>query len=287
MSRVGSRLAALASSFEPMRTAAYILSLLVVVLAQTPVRAGEVFGFPIRVGIFGGWHATSDDYDVLGERRADYLPDAGPMLGLRLGWRVSAAFAVELEVGTIVAPAGGETAWLVPARLDLDWRALPGVVTPIVGLGAGFVANAAGPGSGDLDALFGGTLGVEIRLGDAAALRFEGGVLVTDGVSSWSWSPIATVGIDLLAWRERHAADPEVVRPPDPKLPPAGCPAGVSGELCRDSDADRRIDAFDLCPTEVGTRADGCPDPDADGVVGPREACPRDRGTSADWGCPR
>jgi len=267
-----------------MRRAVNILSLLTVVLAcghsiavgclgQGPAHAGKRFGFPIRVGFFGGWHATADDYDVLGERRDDLVPGAGPLFGLRLGWQIDAAFALELESGAVRAPVGDDVAWLVPTRLVVDWRALAGAVTPIVGLGAGFVANAAGSGSGDLDALFGATLGVEFRLGDEAALRLEGGVLMTDGVSSLSWTPFVTLGIDLLAWRERHdPALPDPVKPLDAKLPPAGCPKGVNVELC---------------PTEMGTRPDGCPDPDSDGVTGLRDACPRDRGSTSDWGCPR
>lgn len=271
-----------------MRTAVHILSLVIALLAGGAARAEELFGFPFRFGVFGGWHATSDDYDVLGERRTDLVPGGGPMFGLRLGWRISAAFALELEAGAVISPVDDETTLLLPTRLMLDWRALPGSVTPIIGLGGGFVANVAGPGGGDLDGLFAVTGGVELRLGEEAALRLEGGVLATDGVSSLSWSPVVTLGIDLLAWRERRA--PIHDEPPVPlstKLPPAGCPVGVSAELCHDGDADGRIDAFDACPTDVGSRADGCPDPDSDGVVGPRDACPRDRGTPYDWGCPR
>jgi len=269
-----------------MRTAAHILSL-VVLLAGGVAHAEKLFGFPFRFGIFGGWHATSDDYDVLGERRAELVPGGGPMFGLRLGWRVSADFALELEAAAVAAPVGDETTWLLPTRVVLDWRPLSGVVTPIIGLGGGFVANLAGPGGGDLDVLFGATAGVEFRLGDVGALRLEGGVLATDGVASLSWSPAVTFGIDFLAWRERHEPDaPEPLAPLNSKLPPKGCPAGVSAESCHDSDADGRIDAFDACPTEVGSRPDGCPDPDSDGVVGPRDACPRERGTTYAWGCP-
>lgn len=260
-----------------------------------PARAREPLGFPLRVGFFGGWHATSDDYDVLGDRREGFVPGAGPMFGLRLGWRMSDAFTLELESGAVLASVEDDLAWLVPTRLSLAWRALPvdeSLVTPIVLLGGGFVANAGGPGSGDVDALFSAGLGVEVRLDEAAALRLEGGLLVSDGVASAiSWTPVVTLGIDLLAWRERRGRRDAPEAPPPPRPTPgpmvAGCPSGVKAGLCLDSDDDGRIDAFDRCPVDPALRPDGCPDADADGLVGADDACPRDRGGASEWGCPR
>ena len=262
---------------------------------QVPAQAREPLGFPLRVGFFGGWHATSDDYDVLGERREGFVPGAGPMFGLRVGWRMSEAFTLELESGAVLASVEDDLAWLVPTRLSLAWRALPPAesrVTPIVLLGGGFVVNAAGPGSGDVDALFAAALGVEIRLDEAAALRLEGGLLVSDGIASAiSWTPVVTLGIDLIAWRERRGArdEPEDPTQPRPNAPPpvAGCPSGVKPGLCTDSDDDGHIDAFDRCPIDAALRPYGCPDPDADGLVGTDDACPRDRGGVSEWGCPR
>src|SRR5436190_40600 len=104
--------------------------------------------------MFAGWHATSDDYDVVGDRRRDLIPGGGPMFGLRFGVRLSEAFGLELESGAVAAAVGDETAWLVPARLSFQWRPLSETVTPVLALGGGVIANAAGPGSGDLDAVF-------------------------------------------------------------------------------------------------------------------------------------
>lgn len=261
-----------------------------------PVHSREPLGFPLRFGVYGGWHATSDDFDVVGDRREGLVPGAGPMFGLRVGWRVSGAFALELDGGLVLASVGDGLAWLVPARLSVAWRPLPpseSPVTPIVALGGGIYAHAGGPGGGDVDALWSGVLGVELRLDEAAALRLEGGLLVSDGVASAvSWSPVVTLGIDLLAWRERKAdRDGEPARPgprPEALRPtPAGCPGGVRAALCVDSDDDGRIDAFDRCPADAALRPDGCPDPDGDGRVGIDDACPRDRGAKTDWGCPR
>ena len=257
---------------------------LVLALCAAPIaRADEVFGFPLRIGVYGGWHATPDDYDVLGTRRAEYLPGPGPMFGLRLGYRFDPMFTIGIDTGAAVVPVGDESGWLLPTRVVVDWRALSGIVTPLVGLGGGFVASV-GPGGGDLDAVFAGTAGFEVRLGDEAALRFEGGVLATDGVDGLAWVPVVTFGLDFLAWRQRRQ---DTLGPLPQKVHPVGCPAGVSDALCHDADGDGRIDAFDQCPTEVGMRPDGCPDPDRDAVVGTKDACPKDRGVTADWGCPR
>ena len=70
---------------------------------QDPIDGDEasaaIVGFPFRIGLFGGWHFTSEDIDVAGNREPDLVPGAGPHFGLRLGWRVIEGFALELEGG--------------------------------------------------------------------------------------------------------------------------------------------------------------------------------------------
>jgi hypothetical protein len=169
----------------------------------------------------------------------------------------------------------------------MGWRALPRtLVTPLVTVGGGLVANVAGPGNGDVDLLVSATLGAELKLGEFGALRLEGGVLASDGVSgALSWTPIVTLGFDLFLGGGR---DREPSEPPTPSVvTPLGCPRGVPLDLCNDADGDRRIDAFDICPADASKRPDGCPDPDGDGVIGDHDACPAARGSSLDWGCPR
>lgn len=256
------------------------------VVAATGARAAEpeVFGLPFRVGLLGGWFSTSDDWDVLGERDAANVPEAGPVFGVRLGWRISRPWALQWETGFVLAPVAGETAGLGLSTVGVEWRALDGDVTPILGLGLGVVASTFGPGSGDLDLLAKAGAGVEIAVGDVAALRFDVALAMTDGVSGASWSPLATFGIDFPLWRVRRA-EPERPAPTAPPVP-TGCPAGVGAEACVDADGDGVIDAFDRCPIDPGVLG-GCPDPDGDGVTELRDACPRDRGRAADWGCPR
>jgi hypothetical protein len=268
--------------------------LMPIVLAVAPLGgaaggalAAEPLDVPWRGGLTIGWHATGDDYDVLGERREDLVPGAGPLFALRVAYRLSDAFALELEVGAVVAPLEDDSALLVPLRLGAQWRALAGELSPIVGLGAGFVANVAGPGSGDADALFAATAGVDWRVSERFALRLEAGVLASDAVSgALSFTPIVALGVDVLGFLTRPAVGGNGRQPPVPRTAAHGCPPGVPEERCLDSDEDRLIDAFDRCPTKAATRSDGCPDTDQDGVVEPREACPDVRGRPSEWGCP-
>lgn len=264
------------------RIAPLILSLALATAAPAARAAPEVFGLPFRLGVFGGWFGTSDDWDVLGERDADNLPGAGPTFGVRLGWRISRPWSLQWETALVLAPVQRETVGLGASVIEVDWRALDGGLTPLVELGLGVVASVAGPGRGDLDLLAKAALGVEVALGQVAALRLDVGLAMTDGVDGASWTPIATLGIDFPLWRERRE-DPA----PEPDRPvPVGCPAGVAPAACVDSDDDGVIDAFDRCPIERGA-VGGCPDPDGDGVTGLRDACPRDVGRAPDWGCPR
>lgn len=253
-----------------------------------PDAPGRVVGLPLRLGVSFGWHWTAADYDVLGERRDDRVPGAGPLFGLRLGLRLDPIVSFELEAGAIAAAVDDGPAWLLPARVGLALRPLDAIVTPLLTLGGGLVAHVGGPGRGDADLLLAASAGVEIALGEIGALRLEGGVFATDAVeATLSWSPVATLGFDFFLWRKRATrADEPPPWEPRP-IPVAGCPPGVAAGLCADSDHDGVIDAFDHCPAHAGRRADGCPDPDGDGVVAPRDACPRDRGQAIDWGCPR
>lgn len=266
----------------------FLVILLLAALRHGPAAATEPAGFRLRAGAFGGWHATSDDYDVLRERRADLVPGAGPIFGGRLALELDPHFAAELEIGAVAAEAADTTVWLMPVTASMGWRALGGeIVTPIAAVGAGIVANVSGPGSGDADLLLRAGVGVELRVGTFGALRLEGGIFASDGVDgALSWTPVVTLGFDVFVWRDRAAR-----RPPKPPVSerqrPVGCPRGAAPEMCIDSDRDRRIDAFDRCPSRPSDRADGCPDPDADGVVDIEDACPNAAGSELDWGCPR
>ncbi len=267
-----------------------------------PARAEQTLGFPLWVGLFGGWHQTSDDFDVLGERTDVNVPQAGPTAGLRLGWRIVPTFAMELEAGLVFAPlSDGGSATLAPIRVSIAWRPAEGSwpVTPVVEGGAGVVTQVAGRGQ-DSDLLLAGGLGVEVPLGSLVALRAMASVHGTDGIeASMSWSPVFTLGIDFRAWRtsqHKTAADeppPErplggPVGPEKPVVPPvAGCPRGVPAARCSDVDGDGFIDVVDRCPVDAGKAPTGCPDEDGDGVIDIEDACPRKRGARLDWGCPR
>ncbi|MCC6623425.1 MAG: hypothetical protein IT385_19350 [Deltaproteobacteria bacterium] len=242
---------------------------------------GGLIGVPLRLGLFGGWHATAGDLDVLGERRVGNEPEPGAAFGLRAGWRVARGWGLELLAGAV--PAGSE--WLVPVVADVRWRPLEGGVTPTIGLGAGIYAGL-GKG-GDVDLLLAGAIGVEVPLGRTLALRVELGLWGSDAVSgTLALTPVATVGIDLLAWREPRGHDGPAAIGPRPRPVPKGCPRGAAPERCGDLDQDAVIDAFDHCPVDAGA-FDGCPDADNDKVPSPRDACPARAGRAVDWGCPR
>lgn len=250
-------------------------------------RERVVIGAPLAFGAFVGWHATGD-LDVVGERVEGNEPDAGVAFGLRLGWRTTQTFGFDLSAGAI--PAG--PSWLVPVLLEGRWRPLAGTLpddagwTPTLGVGGGMYAGL-GRG-GDVDALLSAGVGAEVMLGRAALLRIEAAVWLSDGIASAvAFSPVFTVGFDLLAFRERMKGVEAVSAKPLKPLPaPKGCPAGVAPERCGNADSDAFIDAFDRCPL-VGGAIDGCPDDDGDGVTGLRDGCPNKRGAAVDWGCPR
>ncbi|MFO0750011.1 MAG: hypothetical protein U1F43_30725 [Myxococcota bacterium] len=248
---------------------------------DAPPTVLRTLGAPLRVGVFVGWHATSSDLDVLGDRVQGNEPSPGPSFGLRLGWRMTPGWGLDFSLGAV--PAGSE--WLVPLIGELRWRPLEGEAswTPTVALGAGVYAGFGA--GGDVDALFTATTGLELVLAREVGVHLEGGVWASDGVSGpIAWTPVVTLGIELRAWRDRRErAEEEPLRPP-PVV--RGCPAGVPAERCADLDEDGVIDALDACPIEPGA-VNGCPDDDGDGVASPRDACPLRRGAAADWGCPR
>lgn len=275
-------------------------------------RVDEVVGFPIRFGLFGGWHFTAGDFDVLGDRQPDLVPGAGPHAGLRVGWRVFRGFALELEAGLVMTPVERDeaTTLLLPVHLQIQWRAAESrsVVTPVLGLGAGLVAQLPGAAGTDVDLLFTAMGGIELDLSSLLSLRVTGGVHATDGVANaLSFSPVVSLGLDFKAFMDRSrkrepSEDPDEnpllpVRPtrptgptpptrPDVRPPPPGCPPDVPESRCTDTDGDERIDAFDRCPLEAADTPDGCPDLDGDGVRGLDDACPKTRGVASHYGCP-
>lgn len=263
---------------------------------------GEIVGFPFRIGIFGGWHFTSADIDIAGEREADLVPGAGPHVGLRLGWRAFEGFALEAEVGLVFVSVERDdaAAKLLPAHLSLVWRPTEAAdITPVIGLGAGLMAQLPGPAGSDVDLLLSAAAGVEMRLFGPVSVRVTGGVFATDGVAAaMSWTPVVSLGLDVRTFSDRRAS---TAAPPDPEpdgpLPvrfepkkvvpvPTDCPKRTPERLCVDTDGDGIIDAFDACPTAKGEVVlAGCGDTDGDGVADPLDACPDTKGDPARWGC--
>lgn len=273
-----------------------------------------IVGFPFKVGLFGGWHFTSSDIDVSGTREPDLVPGAGPHFGLRLGWRVIEGFSLELEGGLVLSSVARDDAavQLLPVHLMAVWRPAEAAdITPVLGLGAGLVAQLPGSAGSDVDLLLAAMGGVEVRVAGPLNIRLTGGVHATDGVdAAMSWTPVVSLGFDFKTYSDRRSGlepeepdepdEPEellpvrptrpiepTVRPERPRVTPTGCPPGIESARCKDSDGDGRIDAFDRCPVEAGaTSSDGCPDGDGDGVVDPEDACPRTRGEVGRFGCP-
>lgn len=272
-----------------------------------------IVGFPFKIGLFGGWHFTSSDIDVAGEREPDLVPGGGPHLGLRLGWRVIEGFSLELEGGLVLSSVARDEAavQLLPVHLMAVWRPAEAAdLTPVLGVGAGLVAQLPGPGGSDVDLLLAAMGGIELRVAGPLNIRLTGGVHATDGVdAALSWTPVVSLGFDFKTYSDRRRGLEDekeeeeeellpvrptrpiepIVRPERPRLTstPTGCPSGVDGARCKDSDGDGRIDAFDRCPSEAGpSSGEGCPDADGDGVVDPDDACPRTRGEVGRFGCP-
>lgn len=247
--------------------------------------APPTVGLPLTVGVFGGWHATSGDLDVLGDRVRGNEPEAGPAFGARLAWRLHPSWAAELALGGV--PAG--KSWLVPVVAELQWWPLEGrgdgqapLLSPLVGVGAGVYAGVGA--GGDVDLLLSARVGLAMRLSDIIRLRLDVGLWASDAVEgALAFSPHVTVGLDILAWRTLGRRASGSRREPVPV--PRGCPAGVDVARCGDSDGDEVIDAYDRCPVDPGL-VDGCPDPDGDGVLAPHDGCPERAGPTVEWGCP-
>lgn len=229
-------------------------------------------------GVAAGYQATSADFDVSGPRTSDVQPRSGALVLLRGGLALVDVFALELTAGIAVGGTHGDTgtAILAPVHLDAVWRVLGAPVTPYLAVGGGVYANLAGPGAFDADGLIHGALGMEWRPSHAVALRVEAGVYGTDGVESHlSWTPVVTLGVDLLAG----------TAPGEPAFDDGGAPARPTGPT--DTDGDGIVDALDTCPAAAGLPSlDGCPDTDGDGVADVFDRCPVDPGRVPLAGCP-
>jgi len=255
---------------------------------------------PARVGIVGGYQVTSSDFDVLGERHVDLQPGGAGLIGVRFGLELVPALALEITLQ--LAPARipiGETVLLMPIHADLVLRPFAGAFTPFIALGGGVYAHLAGTGSGDVDGLIHGALGVEARLREDVLLRLEAAVLATDGVASTlSYNPAVRLGLDLR-FGARPSAEVVVPEPvgvpgdrdgdgvPDDRDHCPSHPGPPAHDGCPDTDGDGIRDVWDRCPMQPGSPAhEGCPDTDGDGLIDRLDACPRAPGSPRSWGCP-
>ena len=291
--------------------AARVSAIVLTMSVALPAHAEDLVGVPLRVGLVGGYQLTSGDIDVAGSRTtADQASVDAAILGLRVGWRL--VHELTLELGARFVPGGtvaGDDAFLFPATLDAVVRPFEGDIIPTLSVGGGVMISAGDTVGNDVDAIIHSALGIEFILGRAIALRVEAELFMTDGVdAAVSVTPAFSVGVDLLAWRQRRgpAAVPLVSEPLAPveaarpgNEDPDGdgvlgasdlCPAhaGKADDGgCPDSDNDGLIDAYDACPTRGGSAAfGGCADQDSDGVPDRLDACPLSAGEKSRYGCP-
>jgi hypothetical protein len=268
-------------------------------------------GVPLRFGVSGGYHATANEFDVLGTRTEGSQVEPSALFGLRLGYQPTALFGLELSASLMPASTqvdGGAT--LLPVHLDITLRPFDATVQPYVAAGGGVFALVGGDAGSDTDALLHAAVGLEWTIDSSVAIRLEGALYATDAINdAFSFNPAILLGIDILAWRDGSETtvgllDDDgsgVTTPPvrsnDPSDPDGDdirgaadvCPshAGtLSTGGCPDTDRDGVVDAFDRCPTQAGADGKPCPDSDADGISDDRDGCVYDAGPAQHLGCP-
>ena len=219
------------------------------------------------------------------------LADNALGFGGRVGVFVLPNLALEFDASWSKALGGG-AGRLQPMTLQLAWhRPMGEKWSGIVGAGwARDNTDADGPGGALSDDGYSAMLGLQRRLGDQAALRFDAiGNFLT---SPQGQTPTRSLQVNNLALQagfnirfgRKGAMDTDKDGVLDVTDACPGTPAGemVDARGCvppKDSDRDGVIDANDRCAnTPIGTRVDvnGCAlpvDSDGDGVTDDKDRC--------------
>ena len=251
--------------------------------ADVPVKS-------LYVGIHGGGLVPLDDWDIGSMRQ--FLPEAGGVVGLRVGLHLTWWLAAELDIATNAFSDSSDGSNLaLNISGDLLFHLTRGDWVPLLHVGGGAFIMAAGELESDADYHIHWGLGVRGRVLDWLAIRVDARHILGDpGPTDAIFANLleVTAGLDFYAWQEDHTppdTDKDGVADPDDGCPKVPGPAATGG--CPDADGDGVADGQDACPKVAG-KGDlkGCPDSDGDGIADADDACPQAAGKAAFKGCP-
>lgn len=225
----------------------------------------------LHVGVTGGYHLTSGDFDLLGDRTLVRELESAPAFALKVGLWLLDPIDVELSLGIVpMSTNTGASALSMPIHADVILHAVQGDVVPYVAVGGGMYALIGGDVGSDVDALFTGGAGARFYVARGLlAIRVDARVYLSDAIEG-GIAPnfVFGAGVDI------YPGDPV-----DGPLPPE------PGE--GDTDGDGVIDDDDKCPQVPGVpNLEGCPDGDGDGVGDEEDECPETPGVEQFFGCP-
>jgi OOP family OmpA-OmpF porin len=234
--------------------------------------ATEAPRHPWQFDIFGGFHWFSEDNELGARDVPDApAPDHGVALGIRLGYWILPALAIEAEGVAIPSEStiGNSEQFVVGYRLNLLYQFAMGGVKPFVLVGAGGSSNSSERDEvllDDTDFVTHAGVGARFAVDDRWGFRADARVLFPPS----SEGEGVTVDFEGLlgiyvgfGGGEKKAAEPE----PEPEP--------------TDEDGDGIVGAADQCPTEAEDKdgfedENGCPDPDndGDGIADGQDQCP-------------
>ncbi len=243
--------------------------------AQAP-RAGL-----FEAGVFGGLHVINSDNELGNAAGGTWAPTSAMLLGLRLGYNLSAALAVEgeldYEASTFANTNAGAS--ILGFRVGVRYSLMTdSALRPFLHASAGSLSlleGQAGSSVADTDAHYSLGLGAVYDLNIHWALRGDlRYVAVPGNESKLTHDVMILLGLQWTPGAEIPDSDGDGINDVEDKCKDQAEDkdgfADVDGCPEPDNDNDGLADAADRCPLEAETRNgylddDGCPDNDQDG----------------------
>ena len=245
-----------------------------------------------EAGVFGGLHVINSDNELGNAAGGDWAPTSAMLLGLRLGYNLSAALAVEgeldYEASTFANTKG--SASILGFRLGLRYSLMTdSALRPFLHVAAGSLSlleGQAGSSVADTDAHYSLGVGAVYDLNLHWALRGDlRYVAVPGNASKFTHDMMVLLGMQWTPGAEVPDSDGDGVNDASDKCKTEPEDkdgfADVDGCPEPDNDNDGFPDGTDRCPLEAENRNgylddDGCPDndQDGDGIGDADDKCP-------------